>query len=198
MWKQLKIALRLLATMTVLTGILYPGLVTALCQRLFPAQANGSLISAKGRIVGSTLIGQNFSEPQYFHPRPSAAGKHGYNATESGGSNYGPTNPKLIERVKTAIARFRKDNPEYKGPVPSDLVTASGSGLDPDISPASAYAQAPRVAVARNIPLKKLTGLIAHYTKGRELGFLGEPRVNVLELNVALDRQFPLSEDHHR
>jgi len=190
MWKQLRIALRLVVTMTILTGLLYPGLVTTLCQRLFPTQANGSLISIKGQIVGSALIGQNFSQPQYFHPRPSAAGKSGYNATESGGSNYGPTNPKLIERVKASIAKFRKDNPDYKGRIPADLVTASGSGLDPDISPASAEAQAARVAMARGIPLKRVQELITKYTRGREFGFLGEPRVNVLGLNLALDRQF--------
>ncbi len=192
MWKQMRTAFRVTLVMTVLTGLIYPGIVTELCQRLFPAQANGSMISLKGHIVGSVLIGQNFSEPQYFHPRPSAAGKHGYNATESGGSNYGPTNQELIDRVRSSIAKFRRDNPNYKGPVPADLVTASGSGLDPDISPASAYAQAARVATARGIPLKSLTRLIAQYTEGRELGFLGEPRVNVLELNLALNRLFPV------
>lgn len=198
MWKQVGTAFRVTLVMTVLTGLIYPGVVTEVCQHLFPAQANGSMISLKGRIVGSALIGQNFSEPQYFHPRPSAAGKHGYNATESGGSNYGPTNQELIDRIKASIAKFRKDNPDYKGPIPADLVTASGSGLDPDISPASAYAQAARVAMARGIPLKELRHLISQYTEGRELGFLGEPRVNVLELNLALDRRFPMPDRHHR
>ncbi len=176
--------------MTVLTGLIYPGVVTGICQILFPRQANGSLVRVHGRVVGSSLIGQNFTEPQYFHPRPSAAG-NGYDASNSGGSNYGPTNRKLEERVKASIAEFREANPAYKGPIPSDLVTASASGLDPDISPASAEAQAARVAAARGVPLKKVRQLIARYTKGRELGFLGEPRVNVLALNLALDHEFP-------
>lgn len=184
-------AFRVTLVMTVLTGLIYPGVLTEICQDLFPSQANGRMISLNGRIVGSALIGQNFSEPQYFHPRPSAAGKHGYNATESGGSNYGPTNQRLINRIKASIAEFRKDNPDYKGPIPADLVTASASGLDPDISPASAEAQAARVAAARDVPLKEVLRLISRHTEERELGFLGEPRVNVLELNLALDRQFP-------
>lgn len=191
MWKQMGTAFRVTLVMTVLTGLIYPGLVTGLAQLLFPVRANGSMISVKGHFVGSALIGQTFSSPQYFHPRPSAAGKHGYNATESGGSNYGPTNQELIDRIKASIAKFRKDNPDYKGPIPADLVTASSSGLDPDISPASAAAQAPRVAMARGIPLEKLQQLIHQHTKGRVLGFMGEPRVNVLELNLALDQEFP-------
>ncbi len=191
MWKQMSTAFRVVLLMTVLTGLVYPGLVTGLCQLLFPAKADGSLISFDGHIVGSSLIGQNFSEPGYFHPRPSAAGKNGYNATESGGSNYGPTNQELIDRVRASIAEFRKANPDYKGPIPADLVTASASGLDPDISPASAEAQAARVAMARGIPMKELQQLIAQHTRGDELGFLGEPRVNVLELNLALDQKFP-------
>ncbi len=189
MWKQLSISVRLVIVMTVLTGFLYPGIVTVLCQWLFPTTANGSLIRVNGRVVGSSLIGQNFTKPEYFHPRPSAAGG-GYDASNSGGSNYGPTNQKLIDRVKNSIAEFRKANPDYKGPIPADLVTASASGLDPDISPASAEAQAPRVAQARGVPLGEINQLIRAHIKGRAAGFLGVPRVNVLELNLELDRQF--------
>jgi len=194
MWRQTAIAFRVLLVMTVLTGLIYPGLVTGICQILFAKQANGSLVSVNGSVVGSSLIGQNFTKPEYFQPRPSAAG-NGYDASNSGGSNYGPTNQKLIDRVKTSITEFRKQNPDYQGPIPSDLVTASASGLDPDISPASAEAQAARVAAARGVPLAKVRRLIARHIEGREFGFLGEPRVNVLELNLALDRQFPLGKE---
>ena len=190
MWKQLGISVRLVIVMTVLTGFLYPGIVTGLCQWLFPTTANGSLIRVKGRVIGSSLIGQSFMKPDYFHPRPSAAGG-GYDASDSGGSNYGPTNQKLIYRVKNSIAEFRKANPDYKGPIPADLVTTSASGLDPDISLASAEAQADRVAVARDVPLEKVRRLIQQHTEEREFGFLGGPRVNVLELNLALDERFP-------
>jgi K+-transporting ATPase ATPase C chain len=176
---------------TVLTGLVYPGLVTGLCQIIFPRQANGSMVAFNGQTIGSSLIGQNFTKPEYFHPRPSAAGNDGYDATASTGSNYGPTNQKLIDRVKASIDQFRKENPDYKGPIPADLLTASGSGLDPDISPASAEAQAPRVAEARGIALSQVEQLIASHTQGRTIGFLGEPRLNVLELNLALDREFP-------
>lgn len=192
MWKQLGISVRLVIVMTVLTGFLYPGIVTGLCQWLFPTTANGSLIRVNGRVVGSSLIGQNFTKPEYFHPRPSAAGG-GYDASNSGSSNYGPTNQKLIDRVKNSIAEFRKANPDYKGPIPADLLTTSASGLDPDISLASAEAQAARVAVARDVPLEEVRRLIHQHTEERELGFLGGPRVNVLELNLALDKRFP----HH-
>jgi K+-transporting ATPase ATPase C chain len=190
MWKQLGTAFRLVVVMTVLTGLLYPGLIMALCQLLLATQANGSLILVHGRVVGSSLIGQSFSKPQYFYPRPSAAG-NGYDASDSSGSNYAPTNQKLIDRVKASIAAFRRANPNYHGSVPSDLVTASASGLDPDISPASAEAQIARVAVARGIPVEKMREVVAKHTRGREFGFLGDPRVNVLEINLALDRQFP-------
>ena len=190
MRKQLGISVRLVIVMTVLTGFLYPGIVTGLCQWLFPTTANGSLIRVNGRVVGSSLIGQNFTKPDHFHPRPSAAGG-GYDASNSGGSNYGPTNQKLIDRVKNSIAEFRKANPDYKGPIPADLVTTSASGLDPDISLASAEAQADRVAVARDVPLEEVRRLIRQHTEERELGFLGGPRVNVLELNLALDVRFP-------
>lgn len=176
---------------TILTGLIYPGVVTGLCQVLFPGRANGSLVTANGQVVGSSLIAQGFSKPEYFQPRPSAAG-NGFDPTSSAGSNYGPTNQKLVDRIKASIAQFRKENPDFNGPIPSDLVTASASGLDPDISPASAQAQAARVAKARGVPLEKVQQLIASHTQERQLGFLGEPRVNVLELNLALDRELPL------
>ncbi|HLI35610.1 MAG TPA: potassium-transporting ATPase subunit KdpC [Terriglobia bacterium] len=187
MWRHLGPAFRITLVFTVLTGLVYPGLITGLCQALFPHQANGSLIRGHGRLIGSALIGQNFTKPEYFHPRPSAAGSDGYDPTASGGSNYGPTSSKLIERVRADIAKFREQNPQFHGPIPADIVTASASGLDPDISPAAAYAQAPRVAKARGIPLARVRQLIEQYTEQRQLGFLGEPRVNVLKLNLALD-----------
>jgi K+-transporting ATPase ATPase C chain len=149
------------------------------------------MLKTDGKEIGSALIGQNFTKPEYFHPRPSAAGNDGYDATASGGSNYGPTNQKLIDRVKASVEQFRKENPDYSGPIPADLLTASASGLDPDISPASAEAQAARVARARGISLEQVEQLIIRNTKGPDLGFLGEPRVNVLKLNLELDRQFP-------
>jgi K+-transporting ATPase ATPase C chain len=191
MWRQIAPAFRITLAFTVLTGLLYPGLVTGVCQLLFPRQANGSLVEVNGQAVGSSLIGQNFTKPEYFHPRPSAAGSDGYDASASAGSNYGPTNQKLIDRVKASADQFRKENPDYSGPIPSDLVTTSGSGLDPDISAASAEAEAPRIAKARGITVDQVRQLIASNTEGRYLGFLGEPRVNVLALNLDLDRQFP-------
>jgi len=184
-------AFRSMLVLTVLTGLIYPGVVTGLCQVLFRWQANGSMLNVGGKEVGSALIGQNFAKPEYFHPRPSAAGNDGYDATASTGSNYGPTNQKLIDRVKSSADQFRKENPDYTGPIPADLLTASASGLDPDISPASAEAQAPRVAKARGIDLNQVDGLIGQNTKVADLGFLGEPRVNVLELNLKLDEAFP-------
>ncbi len=191
MWRQIRPAFRIVLAFTVLTGLVYPGLVTAVCQVLFPSKANGSLVTVNGKIMGSSLIGQNFSKPEYFQPRPSAAGNDGYDAVASGGSNYGPTNQKLIDRVKASVDKFRKENPDYSGPIPADLVTASASGLDPDLSPASAYAQAPRIAKARGVEVEVIRELIASHTENRQLGFLGEPRVNVLALNLALDQQFP-------
>ena len=182
-------AFRMMFLMTVLTGLIYPGVVTAVCQILFPAQANGSLVKVNGKVAGSALIGQNFSKPGDFQPRPSAAG-NGYDATASGGSNYGPTSQRLIDRVKASVAQFRKDNPDYKGPIPADIVTASASGLDPEISPASALAQAPRIAEARGISVGQVEQLISSHTEGRDLGFLGEPRVKVLMLNLEMDRRF--------
>src|SRR5580704_6383559 len=144
MWQQLLPALRMTLLMTVLTGLIYPLAVTGLCQMLFRDKANGSLITVNGQVIGSQLIGQKFSKALYFQPRPSAAGNDGYDATASGGSNLGPTNQKLVDRVKRDIAKFRQDNPSYQGSIPADMVTASASGLDPDISPATAIAQAPR------------------------------------------------------
>jgi K+-transporting ATPase ATPase C chain len=149
-------------------------------------------LEVNGKIVGSTLLGQNFSKPEYFHPRPSAAGNDGYDATASNGSNLGPTNQKLIDRVKGDIAKFRQENPAYQGPIPADMVTTSASGLDPDISPASALAQAARVAQARGAGLDQVRQLIEAHTQGRRWGFLGEPRVNVLLLNLALDQKFAI------
>jgi len=193
MWKQILPAIRMTLALTVLTGLLYPGVVTGLCQLLFPQPANGSLITHNGRVIGSALIGQNFTRPEYFQPRPSAAGNDGYDPTASGGSNYGPTSQKLIDRIKAAEEKFRKENPGYQGAIPSDLLTASASGLDPHISPAAAEAQAARVAAARNASEAQIRALIAAGTEGRDLGLLGEPRVNVLRLNLALDRQFALA-----
>ena len=191
MWRQLLIGLRMTLMLTILTGLLYPGLVTGICQMIFPNEANGSLIVKNGHVIGSALIGQSFTRREYFQPRPSAAGNDGYDPTASGGSNLGPTSQKLADRVKSSIAQFRKDNPDFAGPIPADLVTASGSGLDPQLSPASISAQAPRVAVARGISINQIQQLASEFTEGRELGFLGEPRVNVMRLNIALDERFP-------
>jgi potassium-transporting ATPase KdpC subunit len=191
MWRQLGPAFRITLLFTILTGLIYPGVVTALCEMLFNHQANGSLVVMNGQTVGSSLIGQNFSKPDYFQPRPSATGSTPYDPTASAGSNYGPTNQKLVDRVKASVDQFRKDNPDYQGPIPADLVTTSASGLDPHISPASARAQAPRIAKARGVNPAEIERLIAEHTEGRTLGFLGEPRVNVLMLNLDLDQQFP-------
>jgi K+-transporting ATPase ATPase C chain len=177
--------------MTVLTGLIYPLAMTGLCQVLFSGKANGSLITVNGQVIGSELIGQNFTRPEYFQPRPSAAGNDGYDATASGASNLGPTNKKLIDRVQASVDKFHKDNPDYQGAIPADLLTTSGSGLDPHISPASADAQVERVAKARGVSIDRIRTLIAAHTEGRDLGFLGEPRVNVLLLNLDLDRLFP-------
>jgi len=175
--------------MTLLLGVAYPLALTGICQLFFPHQANGSLITTGGRVIGSELIGQNFSRPEYFHSRPSAAG-NGYDATSSGGSNYGPTNQKLVDRVKASVEAFRKENPDYSGPIPADLLTASASGLDPHISPDSARAQTARVAKARGLSVAQLNVLIARLTERPDLQVLGEFRVNVLKLNLALDRDF--------
>ena len=191
MWEQILPGLKIKIFMTILLGVVYPLVMTGICQVLFPYRSNGSLIISGGKVIGSELIGQNFTKPEYFQPRPSAAGSDGYDATSSGGSNYGPTNQKLIDRVKASVVKFRKENPEFTGPLPADLVTASASGLDPHLSPDSAAAQAPRVAKARGVPLDQVTRVIAQFTEVPDLGLLGEPRVNVLKLNLALDQQFP-------
>jgi K+-transporting ATPase ATPase C chain len=192
MWRQLLPGLRMTIVMSVLTGLIYPGIVTGICQLVFPKQSDGSLIHRDGRVVGSELIGQNFSKPEYFQPRPSAAGSDGYDATASGGSNFGPTNQKLIDRVTASVDKFRKDNPDYKGALPADLMTTSGSGLDPHLSPAAAEAQIARVAKARGDAEDLVRQLVHRFTEGRDLGFLGEPRVNVLRLNLALDEMSPM------
>jgi K+-transporting ATPase ATPase C chain len=191
MWKQMVSGLRMTILLTVLTGLVYPGVVTGICQALFPAQANGSLIRRNGRVVGSALIGQNFTRPEYFHPRPSAAGADGYDASMSAGSNLGPTSKKLIERVRSAAAELRGGQ-AIDGPIPSDLLTASASGLDPDVSPASALLQAARVANARGAPVEGVKRLVEQFIQRRALGVLGEPRVNVLLLNLALDEKYPM------
>src|SRR6202140_2419656 len=151
MWEQILPGLRINIFATILFGVVYPLAITGVCQVLFPRQANGSLVTAGDKVIGSEIIGQNFTKPEYFQPRPSAAGNDGYDATASGGSNYGPTNQKLIDRVKASVEKFRKENPDFQGPIPADLVTASGSGLDPHLSPDSVEAQVPRVAKARGI-----------------------------------------------
>jgi K+-transporting ATPase ATPase C chain len=174
---------------TVLLGIIYPLVVTGLAQLIFPRKANGQLIEKDGKIVGSRIIGQGFSRPGYFYPRLSAAG-NGYDAANSAGSNLGPTNQKLIDRVKQDVARLQAENPGK--PVPIDLVTTSASGFDPEISPAAAEFQVPRVARARGLSEDRVRQLVARHTLGRQFGFLGEPRVNVLELNLALDEQSTL------
>jgi len=190
MWRQFLPGLRMTLVLTVLTGLIYPGLVTGLCQMLFKNQANGSLEIKDGKVIGSTLIGQNFARADYFQSRPSAAG-NGYDAANSSGSNLGPTNQKLVDRVKTSVEAFRKANPNYSGPIPADLVTASGSGLDPHLSPESADAQVGRIAQARGATAQNIHALVVQFTEGRDLGFLGEPRVNVLRINEALDAKFP-------
>ena len=187
MLQQLLPALRATLFLTILTGLIYPAAITGVCQLLFKQQANGSLITEHGQVVGSRLLGQNFARPEYFHPRPSSAGADGYDAASSSGSNLGPTSQKLYDRVKASAAQFRKENPAFSGPIPADALTASGSGLDPDISVANAQAQVARVALARSMDQGSVNKLVASATSGRDLGFLGESRVNVLELNLALD-----------
>jgi K+-transporting ATPase ATPase C chain len=188
MLKELKPAILITFVMTILTGIVYPLTVTGIAQTVFRKQASGSLIERDGRVIGSEIIGQSFAKPEYFHPRPS---QNSYDAANSGGSNLGPTNPALADRLTKDGAQFRKDNPEYTGPIPADAITASGSGLDPEISPANAMAQAARVANARGVRADAVRDLINANITPRDLGVLGEPRVNVLKLNLALDKAFP-------
>jgi K+-transporting ATPase KdpC subunit len=187
MRSQIRPALMLLLTFTVLTGLIYPLVVTGLAQLVFPRQANGSLIVQNGQAVGSTLIGQPFDDPQYFWGRLSATRPYPYNAASSSGSNLGPSNPALLDQVKARIAALKAADPTNTQPIPVDLVTSSGSGLDPDISVAAALYQLPRVARLRGLSESALRSLVDQYIQGRTLGFLGEPRVNVLELNLALD-----------
>jgi len=188
MGKQMGKALKLLVLMTVLIGLVYPLTITGLAQLLMPHQADGSLITKDGKVVGSKLIGQNFSSPKYFHGRPSAAGPNGYDGSSSGGLNLGPTNKQLIDLIKVRVDTVRKQNGlDAADPVPADWVTTSGSGLDPDISPATALLQAKRIATARGLDLNTVHILIDSHVKPKQFGILGEARVNVLELNLALD-----------
>jgi potassium-transporting ATPase KdpC subunit len=187
--QHLRSAILMTVVLTVLLGIVYPLVMTGISQVLFARQANGSLVrDSSGTVVGSALLAQGFSKPEYFHPRPSAAGSDGYDATSSGGSNLGPTNQKLIDSVKDRAVAYRQENGlADDAPVPVDAVTQSASGLDPDISPANALIQAGRVAKARNLPDDQVRALVDQNTEGRTLFILGEPRVNVLRLNLALD-----------
>ena len=182
----------MLLVLTVLTGLIYPGLVTALSQGFFKHEANGSLVLRNGQVLGSELIGQNFKRPEYFHPRPSYAGANGYDASNSGASNLGPTSQKLISRIRAAIEAFQKENPDFHGPIPADLLTSSGSGLDPHLSPASAAAQAPRIARLRGVARTEIESLVLSHIQHPDLGLLGDHRVNVLLLNIALDERFPV------
>jgi potassium-transporting ATPase KdpC subunit len=190
MKKHFVTAILMTVVTTVLLGIIYPFVVTGLAQLVFPRQANGSLITANGKLIGSHLIGQPFSSPGYFRSRPSAAGNAGYDAGNSSGSNLGPTNKMLIDRMNADIQKVQAENPGT--PVPMDLVTTSGSGLDPHISPEAAAFQVPRIARERKMSEADVNALVAKHTEGRQLGFLGEPRVNVLELNLDLDVVHPL------
>jgi K+-transporting ATPase ATPase C chain len=192
MLKELGPGFRLMVVFTILTGLLYPAVMTGVSQAIFPRQANGSLVTVNGNLVGSSLIAQGFTKPEYFHPRPSAAG-NGYDPTASGGSNLAPTSQALMTRMQASVVAFRKENPDFTGNIPSDILTTSASGLDPHISPAATEAQAARVAKARGISADQIEPLIAQFTEKPDWGFLGEPRVNVLLLNIALDQKFPLA-----
>lgn len=190
MKKNLMISIWFTLATTVLLGIIYPLVVTGLAQLMFPKQANGELITQNGKLIGSQIIGQPFTAPGYFYSRPSAAGPAGYDPTASGGSNLGPTNKMLVDRVDASVKSLQPTNPNT--PIPADLVTTSGSGLDPHISPASAEFQVPRVAHGRNLSEQEVRTLVQKHTEGRQWGFLGEPRVNVLELNLDLDAAHPM------
>lgn len=191
MKKTLQIALRTTVVTLILTGMIYPYAITGLAQILFPSRANGSLVTYKdGKVIGSELIAQPFMNPAYFQPRPSAAGEKGYDATSSGGSNLGTTSKKLQDRVAGDLKRLKEENPDAPGTIPIELVTASGSGLDPHLSPETALWQTPRIARARKISLEQVQSVVDSAVEGRTLGFLGEARVNVLLVNLALDRQF--------
>jgi potassium-transporting ATPase KdpC subunit len=187
MWTHIAPAIRVTIVFTVLTGGIYPASVTGVSAVLFPRQAHGSLLTRDGKVIGSALIAQNFTRPEYFHPRPSAAN---FDASASTGANWGPTNQKLIDRVKASIVQYRQENPDYTGPVPADAVTASARGLDPEISPANAEIQVARVARARGIQADQVRMVVGEVTDGRWLAFIGEPRVNVLKVNLALDERF--------
>ena len=191
MWKELKPALLLFTVLSVITGLVYPFLITGIAQGVFPRQANGSLIEQNGKAVGSELIGQPFADPKHFWSRPSATSPYPYNAASSSGSNQGPTNPALTDGVAARVKALRDADPGNTAPVPADLVTASGSGLDPHISPAAAEYQVARIARGLNLDPQKVRALVAGATEGRQLGFFGEPRVNVLKLNLALDAARP-------
>ena len=196
MKKNLITAVLMTIATTVLLGILYPLLVTGIAQLIFPKQANGQLIQGKdGVVVGSRLIGQPFSGPSYFHSRPSAAGAAGYDASASSGSNLGPTNAQLINRVNGDVTKLQAENPG--APIPVDMVTTSGSGLDPDITPAAAQFQIRRVAMERKIPEAEVARLVTENSQNRQWGFLGEPRLNVLELNIALDARYGRMREHN-
>jgi K+-transporting ATPase ATPase C chain len=189
--KTLLIALRATLITLVVTGLGYPLLVTGLAGVLFPARANGSLVvNDQGKVIGSELIGQAFTRPGYFQPRPSAAGDKGFDATSSSASNLGPTSIKLRDRTTAEATRLLAENPDAPGPIPVELVTTSGSGLDPHLSPAAALWQVPRVAKSRGIAADRVRAVVLDHVEGRDLGVLGEPRVNVLLVNLALDRQF--------
>jgi K+-transporting ATPase ATPase C chain len=189
--KDLVVAARMTLATLVLTGLAYPLIITGIAQVVFPWRANGSVVSAEGRVVGSELIGQGFKNPAYFQSRPSAAGTDGYDAANSSGSNLGPTSQKLRDRVVADVARLRSENPQAPAAVPIELVTTSASGFDPHVSPEAAGWQVSRVAAARGVAAGEVLALVEATTEGRTFGLLGEPRVNVLQLNLALDQRFP-------
>jgi len=186
--KQIKIGLILLVLFTVFTGLIYPIVVTGIAQLFFPWKANGSLVEQNGKIIGSSLIGQSFNSPNYFWGRPSATSPYPYNAASSSGSNMGPSNPTFLETIKDRVNHLKQSNPKNNNLIPVDLVTASGSGLDPEISPLAAFYQVPRIAQESHISENEIETLINGLIKNRTLGILGEPRINVLELNIALDK----------